>query len=248
MNIMKLLQSITVIAVLLSSSIASAQWWGKGKTVKGNGEVTTITRNVSDYDKMALSGFMDFELVKGTEGKIIIEGESNLLDDIITEVKDDKLKIKIKDNTNLKPSKNKKIVITIPFNDISAVALAGSGDVNSEAVIKADDFKVALAGSGDIVLNVDTNNVQGAVAGSGDITLKGKTDNLKANVAGSGNFHGFNLEATNVEANVSGSGDVDVTCNGALKARVSGSGDVGYKGSPTTTDTKVAGSRDITKK
>ena len=186
---------------------------------------------------------MDFVLVPGTEGEITIKGDSNLMEYIKTEVKDNKLVVKVKDGINLKPTKT--ILITVPYKEISSVSLAGSGDISNEGTINSNNFGVALAGSGDIVLNISAESTESALAGSGDIELKGKTTNLKTSVAGSGDFDGSRLESTNVDAAVSGSGDVRVVCNGKLKARVSGSGDITYSGNPTNKDTKVSGSGDI---
>jgi len=77
--------NLLIAIALLSFSFAQAQLWG-GKKIKGNGDVTTITRTTDDYDALRLAGWMDFELVKGEEGTIKIEGESNLLEYIITEI------------------------------------------------------------------------------------------------------------------------------------------------------------------
>jgi hypothetical protein len=238
--------TILTFVTLLFINISHAQWWGNGEKIKGNGKVTTITRTTSDYDGISCAGSFDYILVSGTEGKITIEGEENLLQYVVTEVKDNKLVIKTEKNINLKPSLNKTIKVTIPFKDIDNVSLAGSGDLTNTDTIKATDLKVLLAGSGDIVLNIETNNVKGSLAGSGDLTLKGNTNNLEANVAGSGDFHGFNLQANNTEVSVAGSGDAKVVSNESLKARVSGSGDIEYKGNPKTEDSKVAGSGSIT--
>ena len=235
--------TLCIIALLFTNVSLFAQWGNK--KVKGNGKMTTIQRTTSDYDAIACAGSLDYILVAGEEGKLTIEGEENLLEYVITEVKDDKLVVKTKKNINLKPSHNKTIKITIPFKDISKVALAGSGDLYNKDVIKADNLKVALAGAGDIILTVETTSVKGAVAGSGDLTLKGNTENLKAAVAGSGDFHGFNLEANHTEVAVAGSGDAEVVSRKSLKARVSGSGDIGYKGNPEKEDTKVSGSGSI---
>ena len=176
-------QSILLIPLLLCLSCSSAD-----KKIKGNGKMTTITRTTSTYDGIACAGSFDYALLAGTEGRITLEGEENLLEYIITEVKDDKLIIKTAKNINLKPSRNKMIKITIPFKDISNVSLAGSGDLWSTDVINATHFKVALAGSGDVVLNVENSTTEGSIAGSGDLTLKGNTNQLIAKVAGSGDI------------------------------------------------------------
>jgi hypothetical protein len=237
-------KSILLIAALLFASASHAQWWGN-KKVKGNGNVTTETRNTGDYDGVKCAGSMDYVLVAGTEGKIVLEGESNLLEHIITEVKGNDLIIKIEKGVNLSPSWNKTLKVTIPFKDISSVSLAGSGDLWNEDKITATDFDTSLAGSGDVILNVEASSVKGSLAGSGDLTLKGNTDNLTLKLAGSGDIHAFGLQSNNTDATIAGSGDIEIVCNESLRARVSGSGDIDYKGNPSKEDTKVSGSGSI---
>lgn len=234
-------QSILLTALLFSMIFSYAG----NKKVKGNGKITTATRTTSDYDAIACAGAFDFVLVKGTEGNITIEGEENLLDYIITEVKDNKLVIKTENNINLRPSSNTTIKITIPFKNISNVSLSGSGDLWNEDIISAPNLDIALAGSGDVVLTIEASNTVGKVAGSGDLTLKGNTNTLEASLSGSGDFSGFDLQSNHTEVSVAGSGDAKVVSNESLKARVAGSGDIKYRGRPKTEDTKVAGSGSI---
>jgi hypothetical protein len=237
-------KSILLIVALMFATVSHAQWWG-GKKVKGNGNMTTETRNTGDYDGVKCAGSMDYILVAGTEGKIKLEGESNLLEYIITEIKGNDLIIKVEKGVNLSPSWNKTIKVTIPFKDISSVSLAGSGDLWSEDKITASNFNVSLAGSGDMTLNIEATSVEGSLAGSGDITLKGNTNDLSLRLAGSGDIHAFGLQANHTEASIAGSGDIEVVSNQSLKARVSGSGDIEYKGNPSKEDTKVSGSGKI---
>jgi hypothetical protein len=237
-------KSITLILALLLVTATHAQSWGS-KGVKGNGNMTTETRTTGDYDAIKCAGSMDFVLVAGDEGKIKIEGEENLLKHVVTEIKNDKLIVKVEKGINLKPSWNKTIKVTIPFKDISAVSLAGSGDLWNEDKISSNNLNVSLAGSGDVTLNVEASSVKGSIAGSGDLTLKGSTNDLEAKVAGSGDFHGFELQANNTEVSIAGSGDAKVVSNKSLKARVAGSGDIQYKGNPDREDTKVSGSGSI---
>lgn len=232
---------ITICLILVSAIQVQAQWWGKG--VKGNGNITTITRSVGTYDEVNVGGSFDVELVAGTEGTITIEGDSNLLEYIVTEVRGNALKIKVENNKNIRSSK--KIKITVPFQDLNEVTLAGSGDVVSRDVIKATNFKTSVAGSGDLTLQLDVNTVDASVAGSGDLTLKGNSRDIEASVAGSGEVHAKDLKADNAYVSVAGSGDVAVYCSKSIKARVSGSGDIDYYGNPDKQDTKVSGSGNI---
>ena len=223
----------------------SAQW---GKTIKGNGNNVTIERNTVDYDGVAVSGWFDVDLVSGNEGEITLEGEENLLEYIITEVKDGKLVIKTEKGVNLKSSNWKSgIHITIPVESISHVAMSGSGDIVGKTKIKADKFSTAMSGSGDITLDIDSSSISTSMSGSGNINLSGTTGDFEATISGSGDIEAFDLEADNVEATVSGSADIEVTAKKSIKARVSGSGDITYRGNPEKINTKTSGSGNISK-
>lgn len=236
---------ITLSLVMALSVSCSAQW---GKRIKGNGNTVTIDRSVGEYDAVALAGWFDVDLVAGKEGEITLEGESNLLEHIKTEVKDGKLVIKTEKGVNLKPSSwDDGIRITVPIESISSLSLSGSGDIVGKKTIKTDNFKTAMSGSGDITISVQANSVEASMSGSGDITLSGSTHDFEATISGSGDIKAYDLEADNVAATVSGSADIKVTANKMLKARVSGSGDIKYRGNPDKVDTKTSGSGDISK-
>ncbi|MFH6769017.1 head GIN domain-containing protein [Gaetbulibacter aquiaggeris] len=237
-------QTVLLIACLFLVSTSYAQW---GKSIKGNGNITTVTRTTSDYDGVKCAGSFDFVLVEGTEGNITIEGEENLIEYIITEIKNGALVVKVKNDVNLKTSRNKSIKITIPFKEIENVSLAGSGDLWNDNVLASDNLDISLNGSGDIVLNINASKTKASITGSGDLTLKGTSNKLEASVTGSGDFHGYDLQVNDTDVSVTGSGDAKVVCNENLKARVTGSGDIVYKGDPKTEDTKVAGSGSIKK-
>jgi hypothetical protein len=223
----------------------SAQW---GKTIKGNGNNVTIERSTGDYEGIAVSGWFDVDLVAGNEGKVTLQGEENLLEYIITEVKDGKLVIKTEKGVNLKTSSWKsEILITVPVESINSVSMSGSGDIVGKTKIKSDKFSTAMSGSGDITLDIESNSLSASMSGSGDITLSGNTKDFDATISGSGDIEAYNLEADNVSATVSGSADIQLTAKKSIKARVSGSGDISYRGNPEKVDTKTSGSGDISK-
>lgn len=238
-------KAIAVTLIVAITASCSAQG---GKGIKGNGDKVTIERSAGDYDAIAVSGWFNVDLVNGKEGQLSLEGESNLLEYIVTEVKNGKLIIKTENNVNLKPSDwSNGIRITVPVESISAISLSGSGDIMGKTTIKTDDLETNMSGSGDITLDVDANTLDASMSGSGDITFSGTTTDFTATISGSGDIKAFDLEADNVKATVSGSADIKVTANKMLEARVSGSGDIRYRGNPERLDTKTSGSGDISK-
>ena len=231
---------------MLSTISACAQWWGNGTKVEGNGNMISKTRSISDYDKVSLKGSLDVALVYGEEGSIKIEAESNLIKHIVTEVEGGDLKIYVEKGYNLDPSRGNKLLITVPFKDLSNVSLAGSGDILGDDIIKANRFGISVSGSGEVQLGVEAEDVKVSVTGSGGAKLAGTVNSLVCNVTGSGDLNAVKLKAKNVNATVTGSGDIKIDVSESLKARVTGSGDIDYQGNPEMEDKKVTGSGDIT--
>ncbi|MBF4490911.1 DUF2807 domain-containing protein [Flavobacterium sp. JLP] len=240
---MKKFIQLTVCGAFLISFMTNAQ----SNKITGNGKVTTDTRTTSEYDAIKISGSFDVDLVAGKEGKIILKGEENILDAIIVEVEENTLKIYVKKNTNIRSSIGKKVQVTVPFDKISELSLAGSGDIQSKSTIKNDKFLAKLSGSGNFDLAIDSSSLELNLSGSGNVHLKGNASNFTTKLSGSGDIDASDLKSKNVDVNVSGSGNSKVNCNESLTARVSGSGDIKYTGNPEKRDVKVSGSGNISK-
>lgn len=235
---------ISILAFLIIGTNLNAQIFTK--KITGNGKLITENRNLSDYDKIDVAGSFDVILVKGNEGAISIKADENLMEYIETEVKNGHLKIQQKKGYQLKSTKT--IVITVAFEMIDAISLAGSGNVHSADVLNAADLILNLAGSGEINLPVSAKNLTSHIAGSGNIKLSGNSDVLRSEIAGSGTLEGDNLKATVSHINIAGSGNVKIHAISEIHANIVGSGDVIYTGNPTIEKSKSIGSGSIRKK
>jgi hypothetical protein len=236
--------TILTLLFLVTSFTVKAQF--SSKKVKGDGNISTDIRTVTDYQKIGIVGNFDVELVKGTEGKITIIADKNLMEYIITEVKDGSLKVKPKKKHYLKPTEQ--IKITITFDNIDALSLAGSGDIFSDDLINSNEFKLSVAGSGDASLKIDAELLKTSVAGSGNIKLVGSSNELKCSVAGSGNINAYDLKANVVKASTAGSGNIKVHANNEIHASSAGSGNIYYTGNPEIEKSKSVGSGSIKNK
>jgi hypothetical protein len=240
-----MLKKITfILLTIIAISPSNAQnWWGKSKTIKGNGNVVTVKRTTSNYDGISVGGSFDVILVKGKEGEIKIEGEENIIPYLETEVSGNTLQVKYKKNTNI--STRKKLTVTIAYEDLDMISLGGSGNINGKNLIKANDLKVSLGGSGNIALEIDTDEISADIGGSGNIKLTGNSNELTSSIAGSGSIKAYDLETEILVATIAGSGSIKTTVKKEIKAKVAGSGSIYYKGNPKYIDTKSVGSGDV---
>jgi hypothetical protein len=236
---------IGILTLLIFSTSLSAQVFNKN--IKGNGKIITENRSLADYDKISVAGAFDVNLVKGKEGAISIEAEENLMEYIETEVENGHLKIHPK-NGGYQLKSTKTIVITVPFESIEAVSLAGSGTVSSMDVLNFSDLTLKLAGSGAINLSVSAKNLYSKIAGSGNIELSGNADEFNGEITGSGDIDAYNLKATVSHISITGSGNVKVHAVSEIHAKTVGSGDVIFTGNPTIEKLKSVGSGSIRKK
>ena len=105
---------ILTLALLVSVSTVSAQNWGS-KKARGNGSIVTEDRSIDEFSKLKVSGSFRVVLTSDRTKELSIKTDENLMDYIITEVKDGSLIIKMKNNYYLKPSNHKAIAVEVPL-------------------------------------------------------------------------------------------------------------------------------------
>jgi len=195
-----------------------------GCGIRGSGDLETEERDLGEFDAVKLSGAFDVFIEVGSEQRVKITFDDNLLDIIETEVRRNTLYISSKESYSSR--RHCRIEISIP--ELEKVSLSGSGDIEIDG-LDGEEFIVEISGSG-------------------DVRAEGHVDELDIQVSGSGDVNARDLEAKDAYVSVSGSGDVRVYASESLNARVSGSGDIQYYGDPEHISTRVAGSGDISRR
>ena len=200
-----------------------SEWAGKN-AIHGSGVSKTETRTIGDFRKIRVNGSCDVSVSVGSAAGLSITADDNLLEYVVTEVRDGTLVVELKSGS-YSPSVHMKATATVPA--LEAIGIHGSSDVDVTG-LTGDRFELS-------------------VEGSGDAKASGKVGTVVAKVAGSGDLNLSNVEARDATVEVSGSGDVEVWATESLTVSVAGSGDVGYKGEPKLTKS-VAGSGSVRKR
>lgn len=188
--------------------------WGSN-TIKGNGELMSAKREVTNASGLSVSGSLHTEVKLGLVPSLEIIADSNILPLIRTEIvnsgANNAAVLKIWNTDSY--SSNTPVRVIYTTTSLSKIDVSGSGRLSVNGF--AD---------GDLVLSK---------SGSGSINLDGRLTSLHLDVSGSGMINAMNLASRNVSVDKSGSGSIILgTVSQNFNANTSGSGQVTVHGNP----------------
>ncbi|MCG8411496.1 MAG: DUF2807 domain-containing protein [Bacteroidales bacterium] len=200
------------------------------------------TRKVDNFSTIDLSIPAKMYLEQGSENKLIIESDKDVLDEIETFTKGDELVIRFKKRYKCRGKKSINIFLTA--KDVNELKLFGSGNITVASTMKADEMSLYVSGSGSIQFkNLVTSKVLANLLGSGSINLQGKqkSSSLDAAITGSGRINTLDMNFDEVDLKIIGSGTIKAKAETDLDVKIVGSGSVYYDGDPLI-DANVVGS------
>ncbi len=248
-----------VTPALIAASVLFTAFFG---TMAVN--AATERRDVDDFSAIAYALPFSVEFVVSDEPYVMLEGDADTIDEIITEVRGDTLRVRKEDSWF--DWSDEEVIVTIGYTEVERIAMAGSGDgfaksleadeleivisgsanLNADSVI-VDELDIVVSGAGDVEIgNVEADEISSQIAGSGSIDLTGRSVSQEISIAGSGDLRAADLRTQETIAKVAGSGDVEVWSEAQLTATVMGSGDIEYYGNPSVNE-RVMGSGEITR-
>lgn len=217
----KIITSLCIVAFSLFTAFAS-----KEEHIKGNGKVTTENRSVTGFDKISLAGSIDIIIDQNGSESASVETDENIQNVIITEVEKGILKIYIKKEISVSPTK---MIVHISCKNLNAVNSGGSGDVTFKSKLTSDDLKISNGGSGNYKINLAVKHLEISSGGSGNFTIAGNASEFIYSGAGSGDLNARELNTTDCKISTAGSGDVVLKKGSSAKVSSVGSGEVTYE-------------------
>jgi hypothetical protein len=214
------------------SLLIACSLWLSCATDQLTGQTVKETRNVSAFNALHLAMSADVYLSQGDHQSVQVEADKGSMEYIETETNGNTLTVKNHEG-HWRNLGHIKVYITMP--DITEIELSGSGSVESQTPIKANELKIGLSGSGNVKIGSLLAPVLSAtITGSGDIYLSGDNGQAKmeATITGSGSIKADEMQVANAIVSITGSGSARVNVLKELETEITGSGSVLYKGNP----------------
>lgn len=187
------------------------------------------TRDLRSFSSISVGEAINVEVVAGSSEKAVVQVDGADLDDVLTEVFGDRLKIRMRQGN----WRNVSVNVVVTYKTLEEIDVSSAADLISKGPIKGDQLEIEVSSAGDVEVEVDVDELEVRVSSAGDLTVEGRAREQYVKVSSSGDYDGYDLETEVAEVDASSAGDARVFVTKELEADASSSGSVYYRGNPT---------------
>ncbi len=204
------------------------------------GQTVKESRDLDGFTTIGFGIAGNLYIEIGPQFSVVLEGDRDDLEDVVTDVIGDRLRIK---QERWLFNFRGKVDVYITMPELEGLSVSGSGKAEVLDNLRTEGLDLSVSGSGNIITaDLNVENLECSISGSGNIRFGGgSTEDAEVSISGSGNYYGDKVKTETMEVSVSGSGNCRCYVTGSLEARVSGSGHITYTGDPRI-DARVSGS------
>ena len=179
-------------------------------TIHGSGVLASESRSVHDFDAVAISGVGRLIIDQTGSETLTLTAEDNLLPLMVVEVKDGVLCLGWRANSNISPTKD--IILHLTVDHLSEIMASGVTEVE--------------------VLSLEENYLHVGLSGVTSMSGNGLFDVQEIAISGASFYGGQNLASREIIISVSGAAAAVVNASEYLGGSVSGVASLKYLGNP----------------
>lgn len=189
-------------------------------SLMGQNEIVRETRDVQSFDQIDIGGAFEVTLTIGEPQKVEVEARQKVMDQISTEVRNNKLVVSSK---GIKSKTPLNIYLTAPA--LSRIEVHGAADLRGVNTLKADMLTLNVSGAASAELILDVNMLRSEASGAADLELSGTAQQHSAIVSGAATLNARKLKTITTDADVSGAGTANVNADN-ITGKTSGAGSI----------------------
>lgn len=228
-------------------------------SIKGDGNVTAHTIDISNYDEIefyAHSAIFNYSQQPEAASALTITVDQNIFDLFDFKTEGETLVISPKDKNMKKRLRPTEFTITSNSAELKKVSMAGYGDFNVIGrLTSTGKVQLDAAGKGEINLNdsliadvlefnlagsstvnakaLNIRLLEGNIAGKGSMNLAGKGETAEISMAGKCDVDALGFEVSEISCDMAGKCRLKTWANDRIAASIAGWGNIYYKGNPS---------------
>lgn len=214
------------------------------RTVRGDGNVVQEKRQIDPFRELIIKGNFNVILMQGTRVRVAMEGEENLLREIISHSDDHVLTLGTREGVTLKPKQPLTIFITI--DDLEKLDFSGALKVSSQSPLQLEILSLNLDGANKISLNLILETFNLNSKGMSKVTIKGRTYEQSLRATGSLFYDAREFNTAVMDVQMIGAGEVFLNVQEKLNIAVAGVSTIKYMPYPALElTTAIAGKASV---
>ncbi|MDE3740823.1 head GIN domain-containing protein [Maribacter polysaccharolyticus] len=228
-----------ILTLFLSSCGLDINFGNFGSGKKGNGNITSETREITgNFTEVSASEGLDVFVTEGTEFEITVEADDNIIDLIATDIRNDRLRIHTEENIG---RATKKIFVTLP--EVTGLKSSSGAHLSTENRITSDKLEIDASSGANVHIELEANEVDIDASSGANLSISGDAGSVYVDASSGANINAKKLMAKICSAEASSGGNVSVNVSDALTADASSGGNISYSGDAKVTKKKsVSGS------
>lgn len=221
MRVISILSFLGLAAVVcIGISIASSD----ELSIKGSGHLITDTRALHDFRSVRVGGAFTVDLNAGTDYRVEVQTDDNLVKYVETEVDGGILTISMKDGYSYSSGK---IHIAVTMPAVEGIEVSGATTLNAA--------------------NVHSSMLKLNISGASHLNISGEAESLECDLSGASTLAAESLKVGNARIECSGASRANVYASTSLKTDVSGASHVRYLGNPASVSNETSGASSVEK-
>lgn len=209
--------------------------------IKGSNNVVSEERDISsNFETIKVQQGITLYLTQGNSTDLKVEADDNIIDILMTEVKNNELNVYFDKNVYKAKARN----VYLTTSDISKIRTSSGAHVKSENTLQVTSLNLDSSSGSSMKIYVNADDIISESSSGASMEIFGKTNNFSANSSSGSSIDADELECVNAHANASSGANINVNVSGKLTANASSGGDIDFEGNPTdiNKDTSSGGS------
>lgn len=236
MKIKVLMLAIAALVSLVSlTSVSCIRLAG----LQGSGNVVSEERSVSGFNAVAVSSGMNLYLRQGDTEYCKLETDDNIISQIVTEVKNEKLVIEYK-NFLGGISTRKPVNVYVTVKNLNEVSASSGSRVESE-LINSNSLEINMGSGSNGEFIVSTRSLDVGLSSGSQLEVSGETQSQNVDLSSGVTYNAEDLTSMNAELDVSSGAQAKIMVSDSLDVDISSGGSVEYSGSPQVTSNISSG-------
>lgn len=238
MNLIKTILGLTL--MLLTSQLVYAQ-----DGIVGNGQIVKQQRTIGNFTKLAVRIGLRVRIMTGDAGKAELEGESNVLEHVVTDVKNGQLTVMLSDKQSFKQTKT--VTVTIHVAKLNQILVSTGCSLESDLPIQNESLTTTVETGSRLKATFDVKKLSLTVRDGSQASVQGTAPDADIRLSGAGKLDADKLNIARANVQLNGASNATIHVTETLSASADGVSVLTYSGNPTVKSQEATGMSKIRK-